>query len=563
MNSLFLHPATFKLLWLQSRGRRRRLVRRFCEPRRLILSVIAAVLAVAWLGNAALTVWLRERATPDTLAALLSLGLVVYATWHFAKAAFFRPESPFEWTPAERDLLAAMPLLPRDLVGYQVASVTITTILKAGLLTVLLLPDLRCVPLGFVGVVLALLALEMLRMAVDIATWGMSRRAFLAYRTVVVAGLVAAGGAIGLQLLRNDAFARIELGTGVLDRLLVILVELNGSVLAYAQWPFKPFLRLILADSITPANLWLAAASSALVVASALAVIGLYTRMATRVARRERIAYLPNSGKSKHKSFTSTRASLREPLIRIPHLGGAGALAWRQLLGARRHWGSLLTAMIAPAILTCGPLFVVADPTNAFLLTVATLAFYTFLLLPTALRFDFRRDFERLAILKGLPISPAAVVVGQTFAPVLLATLFQAAVLAFAIAARALPWHFLPVTIAVMIPLNLLVFAVDNLIFLLYPHRLQQEGLEVFFRTMLTFTAKGLLFAAGMALVATWGLAAATLTRSASNFLNTNLDAHTTFAAGLILGPALLAFLVLNALARTYRGLDAIEDSPR
>ena len=38
---------------------------------------------------------------------------------------------------------------------------------------------------------------------------------------------------------------------------------------------------------------------------------------------------------------------------------------------------------------------------------------------------------------------------------------------------------------------------------------------------------------------------------------------HATFAAGLILGPALLALLVLNALARTYRGLDAIEDSPR
>ena len=145
----------------------------------------------------------------------------------------------------------------------------------------------------------------------------------------------------------------------------------------------------------------------------------------------------------------------------------------------------------------------------------------------------------------------------------LLATLFQAAVLAFAVAARSLPLHYLPVTLLVMIPLNLLVFAVDNLIFLLYPHRMQQEGLEVFFRTMLTFTAKGLLFAAGMALVATWGLAAATLTRHASAWLNTNLDAHTTFAAGLILGPALLALLVLNALARTYRGLDAIEDSPR
>ena len=52
---------------------------------------------------------------------------------------------------AERDLLAPMPLLPRDLVAYQLASVTVTTILKAGLFTLLLLPDLRCVPLGFIG----------------------------------------------------------------------------------------------------------------------------------------------------------------------------------------------------------------------------------------------------------------------------------------------------------------------------------------------------------------------------------------------------------------------------
>ena len=110
--------------------------------------------------------------------------------------------------------------------------------------------------LGFVGVLLAMLALEMLRMAVDIATWGMSRRAFLAYRTVVVTVLVAAGGAIGWsRLLRGDAFTRIELGTGVLDRLLDILVELNDSVFAYVELPFQPFIDLILADSITAANI--------------------------------------------------------------------------------------------------------------------------------------------------------------------------------------------------------------------------------------------------------------------------------------------------------------------
>jgi hypothetical protein len=56
------HPAILELLRLQSRGRRRRMIARFCQPRRLFLSALASILAVAWLGNAALTVWLRETA---------------------------------------------------------------------------------------------------------------------------------------------------------------------------------------------------------------------------------------------------------------------------------------------------------------------------------------------------------------------------------------------------------------------------------------------------------------------------------------------------------------------
>ena len=43
---------------------------------------------------------------------------------------------------------------------------------------------------------------------------------------------------------------------------------------------------------------------------------------------------------------------------------------------------------------------------------------------------------------------------------------------------------------------------------------MQQEGLEIFFRTMLTFTGKGLLFAAGLAAMAAWGFAAAALTHA-------------------------------------------------
>ena len=572
MTTRVFHPATVQLLRLQTRGRRRRMWARFCQPRRLILSAIGGALTLVWLGNAAVTVWLREAATPETLRALLSLSLIFYAAWHFAKAAFFRPESPFEWTPAERELLAAMPLGSRDLVAYQLASVTVTTILKAGLFTLLLLPDLRCLPLGLVGLLVAMLLLEMLRMAIDIATWGMGRVAFLVYRATVVAALLVGGFAAGTVIVREGALSGgIVAEEGIRQRILDTLIQLDNSAFGYAALPFRPVVEVILASRITTANLALAAAALVAVLGLAAAVIALYSTTVRRVAQREKSNYraaapavaqlVVNSAVGEPKPARPRELDLR--LRRMPRCGGAGALAWRQLVGAARHWGSLLTAMIAPAVLACLPIVVIADPDLALLATTGTLAFYTFLLLPTALRFDFRRDLDRLATLKGLPITPAAAAIGQTFAPVLIATLFQSSVLAVAIAARALPPHLFITAMLVMIPLNVLVFGLDNLIYLLYPYRVQQEGLEIFLRTLLTFTAKGLLFAGGMAAVSTWGFAATALTRALEDWTGAAFNTFTVFAAGMVVGPSILAALVLCGLGRTYRNMNPIEDMPR
>ena len=129
--------------------------------------------------------------------------------------------------------------------------------------------------------------------------------------------------------------------------------------------------------------------------------------------------------------------------------------------------------------------------------------------------------------------SPAAAVVGQTFTPVLIATLFQAVVLAFAVVARSLPPHYLFTIVLVMLPMNALVFSFENLVFLLYPYRVQQEGLEVFLRTMLTFTGKGLLFAAGLAAMCAWGFAAAALT---SGISQGSAITYVVFIAGMLAG---------------------------
>jgi hypothetical protein len=219
--------------------------------------------------------------------------------------------------------------------------------------------------------------------------------------------------------------------------------------------------------------------------------------------------------------------------------------------------------MIAPAVLAFVPCVVVADSHMAFVATTGALAFYTFLLLPTALRFDFRRDLDRLATLKGLPITPAAAAIGQTLAPVLIATLFQSGVLMVASVARSVPPHHLLMALLLIIPLNVLVFALDNLIYLLYPYRMQQEGLEIFLRTMLTFTGKGLLFTAGLLALSGWVLAATSLANGFSDWTSISINAAAVIIGGMIAGPSLLAALVLYGLCRAYRNIDAVEDVPR
>ena len=455
-------------------------------------------------------------------------------------------------------------------MAYQLASVTVTTSIKAGLFAILLLPDLRCVPLALVGLFLAMMTLEMLRMAVEIATWGMSRAAFLAYRVVVVAGLLAGALAlIGVVVREAAPGGQINFGEGVLERLLDILLRSNASVLGYAALPFQPFIDLIVAEAVSASKIGLAAAALVGVVFFAAAVIGLYAVTVRFVAERERCNFHIAEKRcadvrSAPNDIQQMRTGELAPLLRqMPRWGGASALVWRQLIGARRSWGSLLTAMIAPAVLACAPCFVIADADIALLATAGTLAFYTFLLLPTAVRFDFRRDLDRMAMFKGLPIAPAAAVIGQVMVPVFIATLFQSVVLAFATYSRSLPLHYCFSAMLVMLPLNALVFSLDNLIFLLYPYRLQQEGVEIFVRTMLTFTGKGLLFAFGLGAMSLWGFAAAALTREFSRSTGITIDAFAVFTAGMIAGPCALTSVALYALSRTYHCLDPAEDIPR
>jgi hypothetical protein len=136
-------------------------------------------------------------------------------------------------------------------------------------------------------------------------------------------------------------------------------------------------------------------------------------------------------------------------------------------------------------------------------------------LFANALRFDFRGDLAHLDVLKSLPMRPAAIVLAQLVAPTVVLTACQLAL--FLVAGVAL--HVRPGMVAmamvVVVPLNALVFAIENFLFLVFPVRTWAMGagdLQGAGRRMIVFVMKTALLIIAAVIAASAGILASILT---------------------------------------------------
>jgi hypothetical protein len=203
----------------------------------------------------------------------------------------------------------------------------------------------------------------------------------------------------------------------------------------------------------------------------------------------------------------------------LPWLGGVGPLAWRQLTTALRGADRLIllllilgSALLAPALTS------LRDEGENFLLILGPVAVWLTLFLTTLLPFDFRGDIDRLAFLKTLPLSPWRLTLGQLFAPVLMMTLLQWIGLAVVVwVAPPRDWLLAGclTSAAFVVPINLLLFALDNLLFLLFPTRLMAASpgdFQALGRNVLLMVAKGIAVIVVSTAAAVAGLLAYALT---------------------------------------------------
>ena len=111
--------------------------------------------------------------------------------------------------------------------------------------------------------------------------------------------------------------------------------------------------------------------------------------------------------------------------------------------------------------------------------------------------------------------------------------------------------------------MNLLIMSFENLIFMLHPYRRNKEGVDVFLRTILTFTGKGLTWGAAAALVLLWALACRYL---ADNVFVFGSVSPATVATTLLLGGCTALVMsvstaIIFSLVRLFDRYDPSNDS--
>ena len=171
------------------------------------------------------------------------------------------------------------------------------------------------------------------------------------------------------------------------------------------------------------------------------------------------------------------------------------------------------------------------------------------------LALDFRRDLDRMAYLKSLPLPPAGVALGQILPGILVFTILQAvaiSVLALALGI-AMPWP--TPMLLLLLPFNWLSMALDNVLFLLFPYRFAPKeagNVQFMGRAMMVMMAKMLAL-----MVA---LAAAGMTGWLFWWLGGESMVFASVGAALALSAEATAFTYL--LGRVFAGFDVTVDIP-
>lgn len=453
-----MDSALFKLIFLQFRAFCRRMAGGRSTPKRLVTFAFGVVVVLMWL----FAVMKARQSDPDNVQTampfvLLGICLLTIITSAGDKAIAF--------TPGEIDFLFAAPFTRRQLIAYKLLKSFLIALMTALFLSFVMLHNARWWPACYVGIFLSLLFIQLFSINAVIIAQTAGTRAHSRVRQVVLFGVVAA-----VIIVVREYIVAAPQGHRPIEILRELEVSPVGSVVLA---PFQTFGETMTAPGLAPLarSAALALIVNGLLLTLVFSLDSAYTEAAMSASTRRYAQLQRIRGGSMLSIGAGKTARFHVPAA--PWLAGIGPIAWRQLISATRSARGLLLLLLIVGIGAGPTLASVSSTTDAPHLTGVFIGFMLWLtiLISTMLKFDFRGDLDQMQVLKALPIHPASLAIGQILIPTTMLATMHLFVLYGA--ARAMPAYqsWLIVGCLLAFPVDLLLFAIENLIFLLFPSR--------------------------------------------------------------------------------------------
>ncbi len=280
--------------------------------------------------------------------------------------------------------------------------------------------------------------------------------------------------------------------------------------------PFKVFSNVILADELFPDLVCWGAAAAAIDLGLLVLILKLdadYLESAAAISQKiyEQLRRTKQGGGI---AVPASQASLKFRVPRLPWWGGAGPLAWRQILTAVRtsQYAIIMSLFVGVGLLIIASSVPKGGP-GAELVTpsfgIGLLVYLSFIF-AMQLPWAFRGDIDHMDCLKSLPVSPLALVAGELAGGVALLWTIQLLLLAIMLATGSSPL-LTSATAAFLLPFDLLMLTASNLLFLIYPVRMMpgtSADLQFVGRMMLFMLLQMLILVPSLGIPAGFGLIA-------------------------------------------------------
>jgi hypothetical protein len=472
-----MNRALFTLLLLNGKAVVRRAIRGVKSVRGALLLLFTLGLLALMIGPQVVSAIVLSgrpemRQATDAVAPFAPLALLAMTLLFAFTAA---GEVAVSFTPAEVDLLFAAPFTRRELLLYKLAKTGLALLFLSAFVSLTMLMNFRSWLAGYVGLFLSLGMVQLVSMAAALAGQTVTESAYTRARKIIALAVVIvtlAGLADVLRRAEGQDFRQI-------------LAHLEASpVFRVLLAPFQVFTRTIFADAVFPDLIAWGAGALAIDAVLVIVVLKLdanYIESAATISQKvyERIRRTRQGG-GIAMPVGARAARLRLPPP--PWLAGAGPIAWRQALLAMRtsRHMMIVTAMVVglcAATVVFSPGTARADTRSSALAGIGIgMAFYLTFIFTMQLPWAFRGDVDHIDFLKTLPLHPGMIAAGELAGGVLLLTGIQVVLFAVLAAAAPASWSLLLAAAAFSLPFNLMLMAINNVMFLLYPVRMPTGG---------------------------------------------------------------------------------------